>query len=80
MPHRTKLKWIFAVILFILGGMMASLQEGEISGRWLVLAGLGIIVVTIPATWIDWQGLDELVRQARKSAWMWGGSFDMLIR
>lgn len=83
MITRQHLKWIFAGILFLLGvmfgSMMASFDEGELAGRWLVLAGVAIIIVTIPATWIYWQSLDELAKEAHKSAWMWGGSFGMLI-
>lgn len=64
---------------FVVGGQIAAFEEGVLAGRWVIISGAIGVILLIPVSWLYWQSLDELAKEAHKSAWMWGGSIGMLI-
>ena len=76
-------KWVAMAALvvagFVLGSSLGAFEDGEIDGRTVIAIGAISVIVILPATWYYWSNLDELAREAHKSAWNWGGSIGMLI-
>ncbi len=67
------------LVCFGLGFAFIRTLEGELSGPVFFLAMAAAIPPLVWAAATYWRGLDELAREAHKSAWMWGGSTGLIL-
>lgn len=72
----------FLGVTLSVAALIASERDGLVG--WLVAAGVGavallIAVVGYRAMMRYWRGIDELARDAHKTAWFWGASAGLLL-
>jgi len=78
MTHNPRMKWIALVltfgIAFVLGILLRRTETGDLDGRIFTLLAIGSLAIFLPLALVWWRSLDELAKEAHKSAWYWGGS------
>ncbi|MEM9838379.1 MAG: hypothetical protein AAF830_04395 [Pseudomonadota bacterium] len=83
MTHNPRLKWAALVVCFFVGMAMSRLgsiaSNTERPAIYISLLMIVATVIILIAALVWWRSLDELAREAHKSAWFWGGSFGVLI-
>ena len=78
MTHNPRMKWIALGIAFVVGLLMGAFihraGDSEVSQQQMFIFIVVAFAVIIGASVVWWRSLDELAREAHKSAWFWGGS------
>jgi hypothetical protein len=72
---------VLPIILTILVGLLIGLATRVLAPSQPIAIFVWAVVsmaATAAASVYCWRALDEVAREAHKTAWMWGGSFGML--
>ncbi|HEY8617258.1 hypothetical protein [Phenylobacterium sp.] len=73
---RRTLPIVLTLVFALLLGVSVSLVQHPVAFlAWAVIS----LVATAAASIFCWRALDEVAREAHKTAWMWGGSFGMVV-
>lgn len=72
----------FLGVAAAVAALIVSEQQGPVA--WAIAAGVAAVAAVIGAagyraTMRYWRGIDELARDAHKTAWFWGGSAGLLV-
>jgi len=82
MTHNPRMKWIALGVCFVvgmgLGFFSDAFDDRENPGLFMAMMVLVATAIILPASIVWWRSLDELAREAHKSAWFWGGSFGLV--
>lgn len=83
MTHNPRMKWIALGIAFAIGLAIGVLtyqnNDGELTEQQFLVYAAAAFGAVIATSILWWRSLDELAREAHKTAWFWGGSIGLAV-